>query len=200
MAKGFIYILRNNAMTGLLKVGFSVKVPDERARELYTTGVPEPFELAYYCLVDDAKRIETEIHQNLSSDRHNNSREFFCVELENVVQLIASLCKLEYERKVEKSKHQIVLTSRHRLEWEEKEIENFADIVYRRSLELYVSSVFYDSNSCCCYFEFSEDVKEFSPIADEILDIARETISQFEWFGLIDHGKPHSEHTTDYSK
>ena len=193
MAKGFIYILRNNAMTGLLKVGFSVKVPDERASELYTTGVPEPFELTYYCLVDDAKRIETEIHKGLSSYRHNNGREFFRVELADVLQLISSLCKPEFENLVTPKKHEIVLISRHFLEWEEKELKDFEEIVYRRSLEKYVNQVFYDSNANLCCFEFSEEVEKYSPLADEFLEIALETISQFEWFGSVQHGKPHNQ-------
>ena len=197
MAKGFVYILRNNAMAGLLKVGFSVKVPDERASELYTTGVPEPFELAYYCLVDDAKRIETEIHKELFSYRHNNGREFFRVELVDVIKLIASLCKPEYQNLVIPKKHQIVLSSRHNLEWEQKELENFGLIVCSMSLEMYVHSFFYDSNSNCCYFEFSKEVENFSPIADEFLDIALETISQFDWFGSVQHGMPLSQLRTD---
>lgn len=200
MAKGFIYILRNNAMAGLLKVGYSVKSPDERARELHTTGVPEPFELAYYCYVEDAKRIETEVHQGLSSSRHNHSREFFRVELEKVVQLITTLCKPEFENLVTPKKHQINLISRHNLEWEQKELDDFEEVLYRNSLEKYVHSVFYDSNSNSCSFEFSEEVEAYSPIADELLEIALETISQFDWFGSVLHGKPSSEHTTDYSK
>lgn len=197
MAKGFVYILRNKAMAGLLKVGYSVKSPDERARELHTTGVPEPFEVAYYCYVDKAKRIEVEIHQRLSLYRHNNSREFFCVELEQVVQLIASLCKPEFENLVIPKKHQIVLISRHNLEWELKELENFEEIVCRRSLEKYVNQVFYDSNANLCCFEFSEEVEDYSLIVDELLEIALETISQFDWFGSAQHGKPLSERKVD---
>jgi hypothetical protein len=187
--KGFIYILRNNAMPGLLKIGYSVKVPDERAGELYTTGVPEPFEVAYYCLVDDAKKIESNIHNKLLSYRHNNGREFFLVELENVVELIGSLCKPEYERRVEKKVHEISLLSRHNLDWEWQELQNFSQVLYKRGMEKYVLSAFYDSNACLCCFEFSGNVEQFSFIESELFEIAQETISQFEWFGNVYHGK-----------
>jgi hypothetical protein len=39
----------------LLKIGYSVKVPTERVDELFTTGVPEPFKLAYYWAVSSLK-------------------------------------------------------------------------------------------------------------------------------------------------
>lgn len=51
MAKGFVYVLSNAGMPGLLKIGSSTKVPTARAAELNTTGVPSPFEVEYYCLV-----------------------------------------------------------------------------------------------------------------------------------------------------
>lgn len=93
MTKGFVYILRNEAMHGLLKIGYSVKVPTERVDELFTTGVPEPFTLAYYCLVENAAKLEAAIHNNLSAYRHRGNREFFRIELEAVVRSITSLCK-----------------------------------------------------------------------------------------------------------
>lgn len=58
MAKGFVYILRNETVPGLLKIGHSVKVSTERNEELFTTGVPESFDLAYDCLVEDVKPID----------------------------------------------------------------------------------------------------------------------------------------------
>ena len=48
MAKGFLYVADNSSMAGLLKIGHTEKVPTARLDELFTTGVPEPFEVAYY--------------------------------------------------------------------------------------------------------------------------------------------------------
>lgn len=198
--KGFIYILRNAAMPGLLKIGYSVKVPTERANELYTTGVPESFELAYYCLVENAEKLETQIHRNFSEYRHRSGREFFSIELEAVVQAVANLCKPKHEWRAElfqsvgnndaQTAYEIVILSRYGIEREIKEMDNFSEAADQRSLAPYVRSLFYDSNSCCCNFELADEVEPYGHIANELLEIALETISQFEWFGQIQHGKP----------
>jgi hypothetical protein len=205
MKKGFVYILRNAAMPGLLKIGYSVKVPTERVDELFTTGVPEPFKLAYYCLVDDAENLESQIHRNLSAYRHSGNREFFRIELESAVQSIANMCKPEHEWCEEQPQsvgssqgapydsqklYEIEISSRHDIESEITEMENFVAAAKQRSLAPYVRSLFYDSNSCCCNFELVDEVESYDPIANELLEIALETIGQFEWFGQIQHGKP----------
>ena len=202
MAKGFVYILRNAAMPGLLKIGYSVKVPTERVAELFTTGVPEPFELAYYCLVEDADKLEPAVHRNLSAYRHSGNREFFRIELEAAVRSITNLCKPEHEWSEEQPKsvtlsvaseqnapfYGISITSRHGLDGEMNQMVKFVEAAHQRSLTPYVRSLFYDSNSCCCYFELANEVEQYGLIADVLLEIALETIGQFEWFGQIQHG------------
>lgn len=45
-APSFVYMLRNSAMPGLLKVGFTTGTPEVRAAELSAaTGVPTPFQV-----------------------------------------------------------------------------------------------------------------------------------------------------------
>ncbi|MBE7461050.1 MAG: GIY-YIG nuclease family protein [Zoogloeaceae bacterium] len=202
MTKGFVYILRNEAMPGLLKIGFSVKVPTERVDELFTTGVPEPFKLVYYCLVENADKLEPAIHRNLSAYRHRENREFFRIELEAAIRSIANLCKPEHEwseralppvtQSIASDRqapfYGINISSRHDHEGEMKQMVKFAEAAHHRSLAPYVRSLFYDSNSCCCYFELAEEVNQDGAIASELFRIARETIGQFEWFGSIQHG------------
>lgn len=204
MAKGFVYVLRNEAMPGLLKIGHSVKVPTERKGELFTTGVPEPFNIAYYCLVENVKQIEAAAHRTLSEFRYRKDREFFQVELNTAIQAITAWCNPEHEwherTNAEAAKNVlpaqpfgIKTISRHDLDYESKEMTNFVEAAKNHSLAPYVRSLFYDSNSCCCNFELADDVKEFSPVAAQLLEIALQTIGQFEWFGRIQHGKPLNE-------
>lgn len=207
MAKGFVYILRNEAMPGLLKIGYSVKVPTERVDELFTTGVPEPFKLAYYCLVENADKLEPSIHRHLSDYRHRGNREFFRIELEAAVQSITNLCKPEHEwsearlqsispevaRDQRAPFYGINITSRDDHDGEMEQMVSFAEAAHQRSLTPYVRSLFYDSNSCCCYFELADEVEQYGAIANDLLEIALETIGQFEWFGQIQHGGKHDE-------
>jgi hypothetical protein len=96
MAKGFVYILSNPSLPGLLKIGFSRKVPDERADELYTTGVPSPFVVEFYCLTEGDMELESTVHRLLSSARHSANREFFRIDLREAVACVRGACKPEH--------------------------------------------------------------------------------------------------------
>ena len=55
--KGFVYVLSNASMPGLIKVGMTTKVPDGRAKELSSdTSTPTPFIVEYYALFDDMEK------------------------------------------------------------------------------------------------------------------------------------------------
>lgn len=57
--KGWVYIITNEAMPNLLKVGFSTKDPELRANELHTTGVPYRYVVEYEALVNEPMRCGT---------------------------------------------------------------------------------------------------------------------------------------------
>lgn len=45
---GLVYVLSNRVMPGLVKIGMTTRSEiDARLRELYTTGVPVPFDIYY---------------------------------------------------------------------------------------------------------------------------------------------------------
>jgi hypothetical protein len=79
MTQGFIYILTNPSMPGLVKIGKTTRLPDERMRDMYATGVPHPFTLAWSAAVADCNLAEREIHTRLARFRTNPRREFFRV-------------------------------------------------------------------------------------------------------------------------
>lgn len=203
MAKGFLYVAENSSMAGLLKIGHTEKVPTARLDELFTTGVPVPFEIAYYALVQDSKKSEKAVHQLLSRYRYKANREFFAVGVGAAVRAIQAIETPEHEWQNpersplessntglrDTSNHLIDLVSRHGVASEEKELEEFAQAIQRNNLHPFVLSAFYDSNSCCCQFTLAECVEEYSPLANEIMAVALGTIGQFEWFGYIEHGR-----------
>jgi T5orf172 domain len=67
--RGWVYVITNRAMPGLVKVGFSTKDPMLRAQELSSTGVPHSFEVAFDALVFEARTVEQKTHAKLASFR-----------------------------------------------------------------------------------------------------------------------------------
>lgn len=45
--RGWVYIITNKSMPGLLKIGYTMKDPRSRAKELEGTGIPTPYEVVY---------------------------------------------------------------------------------------------------------------------------------------------------------
>jgi len=73
-----VYILTNEAMPGLIKIGRTDDGNLEtRIKQLDTTGVPLPFECFYAVKVDDAVAVEDKLHAGLDDVRVRKRREFF---------------------------------------------------------------------------------------------------------------------------
>ncbi len=93
MSEGFVYILKNEAMPGYIKLGFTQQNDVEaRMRQLHTTGVPLPFECVYFARVPDCRRVERALHFVFADDRTAASREFFRIDPDRakaIVELVA---------------------------------------------------------------------------------------------------------------
>lgn len=62
-AMGLVYVLTNPAMPGLTKIGMTTAEDvSSRLNQLYTTGVPVPFECAYACQVKNCVQVEAAFH------------------------------------------------------------------------------------------------------------------------------------------
>lgn len=77
MSEGYVYILINPSMPGLIKIGRTTRDGRTRARELQSTGVPTPFEVAFELFAPDHEQLETRILQELDEFRVAGNREFF---------------------------------------------------------------------------------------------------------------------------
>lgn len=85
MEYGIVYLLTNPYMPGLVKIGMTTqKEIDQRMRELYTTGVPAPFECQFACKVKkgDCAKIEKALHTAFAPQRVNQNREFFRIQID----------------------------------------------------------------------------------------------------------------------
>ena len=91
----FVYVLTNSAMPGLVKIGRTDGDDvSTRASQLYSTGVPFPFDLQFVCKVGNADEVESALHQAFGPSRVNPKREFFKIE---PIQAIAILKLLHTE-------------------------------------------------------------------------------------------------------
>ncbi|MCD7972227.1 MAG: GIY-YIG nuclease family protein [Candidatus Azobacteroides sp.] len=93
---GIVYVLSNPAMPDLVKIGMTTRNEiDSRMRELYSTGVPFPFECEYACKVrvDDCLKIEKALHVAFHPYRVNASREFFKILPEQAIAILKLLDK-----------------------------------------------------------------------------------------------------------
>ena len=85
-AEGYLYILANSCMPGLLKIGFTERDPELRAAELSAaTAAPVPFILVYYRPVRSAAAAERELHRRLAAFRQSDNREFFRMQARDAI-------------------------------------------------------------------------------------------------------------------
>ncbi|TDX22942.1 T5orf172 domain-containing protein [Modicisalibacter xianhensis] len=90
--KEIIYVLSNPAMPGLVKIGRTSQADVTlRMNQLYTTGVPVPFECVYAVEVECLSNVETALHTAFAPSRINPSREFFQIESEQAVAIMRIL-------------------------------------------------------------------------------------------------------------
>ena len=88
MSEGIVYVLTNPAMPGIVKIGKTSRGMSARLNELYSTGVPLPFECAYAARVEDESKVERAFHQAFGPYRVNPRREFFDIEPEQAIALL----------------------------------------------------------------------------------------------------------------
>ena len=85
MSKGYVYVLSNPAMPGLVKVGMTRGNPSLRAAQLSTTGVPENFVVEAVFCCPDCVWFEQYVHSALSEFRVSNGKEFFRISTEAII-------------------------------------------------------------------------------------------------------------------
>ncbi len=89
--KGIVYVLTNTKMPGLVKIGMTTRENVEsRMKELYSTGVPIPFDCVYACEVNavDCAKIEKALHTAFEPNRVNKNREFFSMKPEQAIAIL----------------------------------------------------------------------------------------------------------------
>lgn len=86
---GWVYALSNESFPDLLKIGLTTISPEDRAKQLNSSGVPTPFKVEWSVQVKDAPKIEKQIHTHFAEFRVNPSREFFRVSLSDLINYVS---------------------------------------------------------------------------------------------------------------
>ena len=101
---GIVYVLSNDAMPGLIKIGrTSGEGVGRRVAELSrSTGVPLPFKVMVARSVHDAVMVERALHVAFGPERINPAREFFSIEANRAVVLINAFPGIDLTPQIER--------------------------------------------------------------------------------------------------
>lgn len=99
MSAGSVYILQNPVLPeNMLKIGRTERNVQERAKELFTTGLPEQFNICYERDVPDCVLAEKLIHQKLKKHRYKANREFFVIPLQEAISTVEKVVYEEFDK------------------------------------------------------------------------------------------------------
>jgi len=98
-----VYVLTNAAMPGLVKIGYTSQAEAQtRIAQLYSTGVPVPFDVAFAATVESAEKVEEALHTAFGPSRINSKREFFRIDPEQAIAILRLFQKEDTTVEVEK--------------------------------------------------------------------------------------------------
>ena len=83
-----VYVLTNEAMEGMVKIGRTTTSVEQRIRELDSTSVPLPFQCFYAAEVGNSALVEGKLHRIFSDKRIRLNREFYRVDANQVREAI----------------------------------------------------------------------------------------------------------------
>jgi hypothetical protein len=96
---GWIYVMTNPSMPGLIKIGMSSQDPKmHRVKELsHSTGVPSAFVVEYQALVEDEGLVENQLHKFYASQRLKGKEFFSGVAVSQVAITVRKKFKILHE-------------------------------------------------------------------------------------------------------
>ncbi|MDC9720388.1 MAG: GIY-YIG nuclease family protein [Gammaproteobacteria bacterium] len=113
MELGIIYVLSNPAMPGLVKIGKTARGSvNIRLGELYSTGVPVPFECEFAGRIADESKVERAFHLAFGPYRINPKREFFQIEPEQAIALLELMVSEDVTPQVAKEADEVDVESK----------------------------------------------------------------------------------------
>jgi hypothetical protein len=100
MNDGFVYVLSNESIPFMVKIGRTSKHPLQRANELQSTGVASPFKLEFAVYSSESISLEFEIHRQLDGLRYSKNREFFKIDPDVAIERILSILARTFDHDI----------------------------------------------------------------------------------------------------
>ena len=168
--KGYIYCFSNPSMEGYVKVGMTMRTPEERADELFTTGVPFPFKIEFAVKTQEPKKNEKLLHSILSRyGERCPRREFFRISIDEVrtfFDLIIINGGEEWkEVEVEEDTEEV-----EEVEEVEEEVEEDVEGIEVDSIELFKKDLVKSSIIECKINDKNIQKKKYRPILIELYE------------------------------
>lgn len=111
--KGIVYILINPAFPNMIKIGMTTNEDVKlRMAQIYTTGVPLPFECVYAAKVNNHEKVEKALHTAFGPDRINPKREFFEIDAGQAIAIIKLMEVEDVTPKVASEKEEVDVVDR----------------------------------------------------------------------------------------
>lgn len=122
---GYVYVLTNEAQSGIVKIGYTKNDPQTRANQLDGTGLVHPWRVYGFEFVENAELIEESCHVHLFKKRVNMDREFFACDPNSALELIRR------KRDEHREEHLFSQKNTNKAKYLTKEYDNqkFADFV-----------------------------------------------------------------------
>lgn len=96
-SKGFIYVLKNPSLKGMVKIGVTTKDPSKKCEELSSTSIiPTPFKVVYSQPSKNPFKVLNIVHTILDEFRVYKDSDFFNVDVEQTINLIQDIIKIFY--------------------------------------------------------------------------------------------------------
>ena len=153
---------------------------DARLNELYSTGVPLPFECAYAARVADEGTVERAFHLAFGPYRVNPKREFFSIEPEQAIALLRLMEIEDVTPQVQQEADSVdadAKSSAERLKRARRPVMNYQEI----GLPVGATLIYQDGNTTCTVVDgrhvtFNGEQRFLSAITAELMGIPGQPI------------------------
>lgn len=88
--KEYVYVMSNLSFSDILKIGWTRKHPNIRAKDLNSSGVPMPFTVEFVVVTENGRKLEKKIHTHLNKYRVNSKKEFFKISKNDLVEILTN--------------------------------------------------------------------------------------------------------------